>query len=107
MDIILEGEDAIVADAVYAAAARTNWHSHARGQIIMVTSGCGLIRTRAGAGAVVRAGDVAYAAADEEHWHGAAPDCFVTYRSISLGETRTGEGVTDESFAAAWAAAAG
>ena len=35
-------------------------------------------------------------------WHGAAPDCFFTYTSISMGSVETHEPVTDEEFSKAW-----
>ena len=102
LDAILSAEGIFVNGAYYAAFARTSWHSHENGQLITVTSGTGVVATRDGDKAVVRAGDVVYSPPNEEHWHGAAPDCFVTYTSISLGSTETLEPVDDEQYDASW-----
>lgn len=102
LDAILSADGVFVNGAYYAACARTSWHSHGNGQLILVTSGTGVVVTRDGENAVVRAGDVVYTPPGEEHWHGAAPDCFVTYTSVSLGLTETLEPVDDEQYDAGW-----
>jgi quercetin dioxygenase-like cupin family protein len=65
--------------------ARSAWHSHALGQTLYVTDGTGLVQTRGEAIVAIRAGDVVHAPADEEHWHGAAPNHFMTHLSITEG----------------------
>jgi quercetin dioxygenase-like cupin family protein len=52
--------------------ARTNGHSHAVGQTLHVTEGVGLVGTRHGTVARIRAGDTVICPPGEEHWHGAA-----------------------------------
>ena len=81
------------------------WHSHAVGQTLYVTDGAGLVQSRGGEVTQIRAGDVVYAAADEVHWHGAAPDHFMTHLSITEGvgsgdkpETDWREHVTDAEY---------
>lgn len=103
LDAILAADGIFVNGAYYAACARTSWHRHERGQLILVTSGTGVVVTRDGERAVVRAGDVVHIPPGEEHWHGAAPDCFITYTSVSLGSTNTLEPVSDEQYDASWA----
>jgi quercetin dioxygenase-like cupin family protein len=102
LDAILAADGLFVNAAYYAARARTSWHVHENGQLIMVTSGTGVVTTRGGEVAIVRAGDVVHTPPGEEHWHGAAPDCFVTYTSISLGETTTHGAVTDDQYERCW-----
>ena len=65
--------------------ARSAWHSHALGQTLHVTEGAGLAQSRGGDIIKIRAGDVIYTPADEEHWHGATPDDFMTHLSITEG----------------------
>ena len=67
----------------FSPSARTAWHSHALGQTLYVTDGVGRVQTRGQATVEIRAGDVVYATADEEHWHGASPDDFMTHLSIT------------------------
>ena len=54
----------------FAAAARTAWHTHPEGQILVVTSGNGLVATRDWSRRM-SAGDVVEIPAGVEHWHGA------------------------------------
>jgi quercetin dioxygenase-like cupin family protein len=63
--------------------ARTAWHSHALGQTLYVTEGAGLVQSRGGGVVDIRSGDVVYTPADEWHWHGAAPDHFMTHISMT------------------------
>src|SRR3954463_10200591 len=58
--------------------ARSNWHRHAVGQTLHVTEGVGLVGTRDGQVVRVRAGDTLICPPDEEHWHGATADTFMS-----------------------------
>jgi quercetin dioxygenase-like cupin family protein len=65
--------------------ARTAWHHHPFGQVLHVLEGVGRAQTRGGPVQVIRAGDTIRFDPDEEHWHGAAPDRFMTH--LALQET--------------------
>lgn len=56
--------------------ARTAWHSHEGGQLIIVTNGTGLYREENGDVRVVKAGDVIETKPGVSHWHGAASEQF-------------------------------
>ena len=62
--------------------ARTAWHHHPAGQVIHVTEGSGLAQRRGGPVEAIRAGDSVRFDPHEEHWHGAAPDHFMTHLAI-------------------------
>ena len=62
--------------------AHTNWHRHAVGQTLHVTEGVGLVGTRNGQVVRVRAGDTVVCPPDEEHWHGAAADTFMSHLAL-------------------------
>jgi quercetin dioxygenase-like cupin family protein len=64
---------------------RTAWHSHALGQTLYVTEGEGMMQSRGDRGIRIRCGDIIYTAPDEEHWHGAAPDHFMTHLTMTEG----------------------
>ena len=70
----------VVAKVRFAPGARTAWHSHARGQNLHVTQGVGLdtVARRARRSTSTPARRV-YCPPGEEHWHGAAPDCFMEH----------------------------
>jgi quercetin dioxygenase-like cupin family protein len=85
--------------------ARTAWHTHPNGQTIHVTEGVGLCRRRGGRIEVIRPGDRVFFEPGEDHWHGAAPDRFMTHLAMQQvddeGNAATwGEHVTDEEYAA-------
>jgi quercetin dioxygenase-like cupin family protein len=111
IDSIVRGEEPSrvrVSAVRFTPAARTAWHSHAIGQTLYVTEGRGLVQSRGGDIAEIRPGDVIYTPADEWHWHGAAPDHFMTHLSITEAvapagerpEADWGERVTDEEYRA-------
>jgi quercetin dioxygenase-like cupin family protein len=62
--------------------AHTNWHRHAVGQTLHVTEGVGLVGTRDGEVVRVRAGDTVVCPPDEEHWHGAAAETFLSHLAM-------------------------
>lgn len=62
--------------------ARTNWHKHSGGQILLVLSGEGRYQERGKDKKVLRKGDVVRIAPNVEHWHGAAPDNWMTHISL-------------------------
>ena len=62
--------------------ARTVWHSHPRGQLLIVTAGAGRVQRRGGAVEEMHEGDVVWTAPGVEHWHGAAPATAMTHIAI-------------------------
>ena len=107
LDPIVQGQEPSrvrVNTVRFTPSARTAWHSHAVGQTLYVTEGRGLHQSRGGEVEELRAGDIVRAAADEWHWHGAAPDHFMTHLSITEAagderpETVWGEHVSDEEY---------
>ncbi len=86
--------------------ARTAWHTHPNGQTIYVTEGLGLCQRRGGPIEVIRPGDCVFFEPGEDHWHGAAPNRFMTHIAMQevdeQGSPVTwGEHVSDEEYRAA------
>ena len=79
----------------FAPGARNAWHRHAVGQTLYVTDGVGRIQARGGVVLEIRPGDVILTAPGEWHWHGAAPDRFMTH--ITMYETPT-DGVPESDW---------
>jgi quercetin dioxygenase-like cupin family protein len=75
--------------------ARTAWHTHPNGQTIWVSEGVGFVQRRGAPIEVIHPGDRVFFEPDEDHWHGAAPNRFMTH--LSLVE------VDDEGNSASWA----
>lgn len=82
--------------------ARSHWHAHPAGQILLVTSGVGYHQIRGQAKERIRKGDVVQCPPDAIHWHGASEDSSMTHIYI-LPNTEKGivewmDAVTDEEF---------
>jgi quercetin dioxygenase-like cupin family protein len=83
--------------------ARTAWHTHPLGQNIYVTEGVGLCQRRGGPIEVIRPGDRVFFEPGENHWHGAAPNRFMTHIAMHEADDQGsavtwGEHVTDEEY---------
>jgi quercetin dioxygenase-like cupin family protein len=75
--------------------AHTAWHHHTIGQTLYVTEGIGYVQSRGGPRITIRPGDVIRIPGGEEHWHGAAPNHFMTHIAITEGDTEWGDHLTD------------
>lgn len=71
--------------------ARTAWHTHPLGQMLIVTAGCGRVQRDGGKVEEIRPGDVVRIAPGEKHWHGAAPTTAMTH--IAIHERQGGKAV--------------
>jgi len=82
--------------------ARSAWHTHPLGQILIVTDGVGWVQQWSGPVQVIRKGDVVWIPAGVKHWHGATPTTTMTH--IAFQEQLDGtavnwlEKVTDEQY---------
>ena len=82
--------------------ARTNWHKHSGGQILLVTAGEGRYQEKGKEIQILKAGDVVKIPPNVEHWHGAAPDSEFAHISIEPNipnnQTTWLDAVTDEEY---------
>ena len=107
-DVLVRGEAPSrirVSVVRFAPGARNAWHAHAMGQTLHVTEGVGRVQARGGSGVEVHAGDTVMTPPGEWHWHGAAPDRFMTHLAmweapIEGAETTWGDKVTDAEYLA-------
>lgn len=87
----------------FAPGARTAWHAHPLGQTLHVAEGIGRVQSRGGDISEIRAGDTISTPPGEWHWHGAAPDHFMTHLAMwdapaSGPESEWGAHVTDGEY---------
>ena len=85
--------------------ARTHWHTHPLGQILVVTAGIGRVQHWDGPVQEVRPGDVVVIPPGVKHWHGASPHAPMTHvatveRPANEPSTEWMEAVTEEQYAA-------
>lgn len=62
--------------------AHTAWHSHAAGQMLHCTEGLGLVVSAEDV-VVLRPGTTVWTPPNQRHWHGAAPEHFMTHLAMS------------------------
>lgn len=90
------------ARVMFAPGARSAWHSHPRGQRLVVTSGHGWVMRRNAERRAIEAGDVVWTPAGMEHWHGATTTHSMSH--IAIQEEKDGsvvnwmEHVSDEEY---------
>ncbi|RZK82370.1 MAG: cupin domain-containing protein [Pedobacter sp.] len=63
-----------VGNVTFSPGARSNWHSHPAGQIILATDGLGYYQEKGKAKRILRKGDVVKCPPNVIHWHGASAD---------------------------------
>ena len=105
-DVIAHGEDPSrvrVSLVRFAPGARNAWHAHTMGQTLHITEGVGRVQSRGGDVLAIRAGDTIHTPPGEWHWHGAAPDRFMTHLAIWEAsadgtESEWGDLVTDAEY---------
>ena len=62
--------------------ARSAWHTHPAGQILIVTAGVGRVQGWGGPIEEIRQGDVVWTPPGQKHWHGASPNTAMTHIAI-------------------------
>lgn len=62
--------------------ARTRWHIHPLGQILIVSSGFGLVQRAGSPVEEIRPGDVVWIAPGERHWHGGTSTTAMVHIAI-------------------------
>ena len=82
--------------------ARSAWHTHPIGQYLVVTAGTGWYQEEGQPKQIMRTGDVVFAPAGVNHWHGATDTTSVTHYAIQAAEDGSavtwGEKVSDEDY---------
>lgn len=84
--------------------ARSVWHRHPAGQILIITAGTGLIQQWGNPILTIKAGDIVWIPPGVKHWHGSTPTTSMTH--IAIQEAVEGkvvdwmEPVSDEQYAA-------
>lgn len=101
IDVVAEGHGAsplMIGSVHFTPGARTAWHRHDIGQTLYVTEGEGRLQSRGQAVVTIRPGQVAFTPGQEWHWHGAAPEHFMTHLAVTEGNAEWGEHVTDAEY---------
>jgi quercetin dioxygenase-like cupin family protein len=79
--------------------ARSNWHAHPNGQLILNESGVGLHQIQGKPITRLAPGDSIYVGPGVVHWHGAAPDSSLRQVNVGFGgSTKWGAPVSDTEY---------
>ena len=95
---IKEGADGTIVKFQFGPGARTKWHSHSGGQIILVVDGVALYQEKGGPVVEMHAGETHYCPPGVVHWHGAAPHEGGTQYNVTRGAITWGDVVTDAEY---------
>lgn len=82
--------------------ARTNWHTHPLGQLLVVTDGVGWTQCEGGPKTEIRPGDIIWCNCGRRHWHGATDTTAMQH--IAVQESLDGspvdwkEAVSEEDY---------
>lgn len=94
-----------IGNVVFEKGARANWHTHPRGQVLIVTDGQGYYQEKGKPAQVIKKGDVINIPPHVEHWHGASANSTMTHIAITNFEKEEFvtwlTPVTDEEFTTA------
>ncbi len=85
IDPLFEAKDSARAagtSVTFKPGARTAWHTHPLGQMLIVTSGCGWVQSEGGQIEEIRQGDVVWISPATKHWHGATANSSMTHIAI-------------------------
>jgi quercetin dioxygenase-like cupin family protein len=81
----MEGKDLTIARRRFEAGARTYWHSHDKGQLLMVEQGRMRTQKRGSSMQELAVGGTDYTPPNVAHWHGAAPDQALVQINAGFG----------------------
>jgi quercetin dioxygenase-like cupin family protein len=64
----------VIGNVYFEPGARSNWHTHPSGQILIITDGVGYHQIKGQPRQTIKKGDVVKCPPNILHWHGASPD---------------------------------
>lgn len=95
----MDGKDLTAARRHFEPGARSAWHSHDKGQLLLVEEGRMRTQKRGQAVKELGVGESDYTGPNLVHWHGAAPGQALVQINIGFGgETKWLEKVTDAEY---------
>lgn len=90
-----------IGNVTFEPGARSKWHTHPAGQILLVTDGVGYYQEKGQSKKILRKGDVIKCPPNIAHWHGASADTAFVQLAITgreKGETIWLEAVSDKEY---------
>lgn len=92
----------VIGNVYFEPGARSNWHTHPAGQILIITDGVGYHQIEGKPIEIIKKGDVVKCPPNVRHWHGASPDVGLQQIYIipntEKGIVNWNEAVTNEQY---------
>lgn len=84
-----KNHDFVIGSVTFEPGARTNWHTHPKGQILIVTEGEGFYQEKGKSAQSIKKGNVINIPENTEHWHGATAQNKMAHIAITnyVGDT--------------------
>ncbi|RPD47248.1 (R)-mandelonitrile lyase [Paracnuella aquatica] len=105
VNMVVQAQDGLncsIGTVTFEPGARTAWHRHPGGQILLVTEGVGYYQEKGQPIRIMQKGDVMKCLPGTEHWHGASPDSQVSHIAIGPNTDKGGavwlQKVTDSEY---------
>lgn len=73
----------VIGNVTFEPGARTNWHSHPKGQVLIVIEGNGYYQEKGKTAQPIKKGDVVNISENVEHWHGASAGSKMEHLAIT------------------------
>lgn len=90
-----------VGSVTFEPGARTNWHSHPGGQILLITGGTGYYQEKGSPKRIIKKGDIMKCPLNVPHWHGASKNdelIQIAITNMQNGPTEWMESVSEEEY---------
>jgi quercetin dioxygenase-like cupin family protein len=98
--LVMDGKDLSAARRSFEPGARTYWHSHDNGQLLLVEDGRMRTQKKGGAIKELGKGESDYAGPNVVHWHGSVPGQALVQINVGFGgATKWLDPVTDAEYA--------
>jgi 4-carboxymuconolactone decarboxylase len=78
-----KNNDFSIGNVVFEPDARTHWHTHPRGQVLLVTEGNGFYQEQGKPARSLKKGDVMNIPENTVHWHGASANSLLAHIAIT------------------------
>lgn len=78
-----KNNDFAIGSVTFEAGARTNWHTHPKGQILIITEGLGLYQEKGKPAQSIKKGEIINIPENVEHWHGASATSKMVHIAIT------------------------
>jgi quercetin dioxygenase-like cupin family protein len=78
-----KNNDFAIGNVTFEPGARTIWHTHPRGQVLIVTEGEGFYQEKGKCARALKKGDIVNIPENTEHWHGASPGSKFVHIAIT------------------------